>query len=611
MGAEIVTGDSSVIAYVFLGVASLVLALSRVRDAIGSNDRGQTLYVFDLVSALALLFGAGLFSDLVAALAHDRVLFVVAVGLVAGLAGMATTGFVALVMVTIGGNGTLVITWFVTPLLVGAALRNIRLAPELPSSVSGPATEYLERWLMRPTALDVLWGLTARLVCVVPLMVVFLVPGDAELRTRVTGAVVMWVMLLVSDRARRPLLISHRRAARTTDVGLFLVLLAIAAGPAGELISRWWTAHVSDVQYYVMLVGAGVIMVDFAVRPQFDRWRLSWLMVWARRILIGLPQIVLICTTLPFLVAGVFHPAQGPLESASFALMIGLVYALTSGRTGDGFNRQIADAWVLVRTTPKKRKMLLAGWRNDNFYRRRTMRIRPWNYTNLSRIAGTMAQLGAESAHATTAVHITLPWGDRVRLDHTYAEKFLRLAEQVLDEADRPFPKQMSTPGTVGHRTQQIARADLAVRRSSVAQHLDDFQGAIAASRQAADHYNAARATVHAATEIIHTANRLSAVGQHEAAAEMLAEVPDDLPPPVRRLLLVVRAAAAQRSGRAAAAQSLLAAARAIPERNAFAFRKAFLVERVKYPSFSEGAYKALVETERELDRTLRSGTGA
>jgi hypothetical protein len=124
----------------------------------------------------------------------------------------------------------------------------------------------------------------------------------------------------------------------------------------------------------------------------------------------------------------------------------------------------------------------------------------------------------------------------------------LRLAEQVLDEVDRALPVQMSTPGTVEHRAQQIARADLAVRRSTVAQYLDDFEGATAASRQAADHYSAATAPAHAATEIIHTANRLSAVGQHTAAAELLDEVPDDLAPPVRRLLLVVRAATAQRA---------------------------------------------------------------
>ena len=609
MEAEIVIGDPSVIAYVLLVSASLVLVLSRLRDVIGPSGRGRALYVLDLVVALALLFTAGWFSDLVATLARDRVLFVVAAGLVAGLAGLATTGFVALVMVTIGSNGTPVIAWFVTPLLVGAALRNIRLAPEMPPRGSGKLTENIERWFMRPTARDVLWGLAARLVCVVPVVFVFLVPGDAELRARIVGAVVMWVILLAADRARRPLLINHRRAARTTDVGLFLVLLAVAAGPDGELISRWWVAHVSDAQWYVVLPGVGVVILNAAIRPRFDRWRLSWLVVWARRILVGLPQIVLVCTTLPFLIAGVFYPAQGPLESAFVALLPGLMHAGNSAWNGDGFNRQIADAWVLVRATPQERRMLLAGWRNDNFYRRRTVRVRPWNYTNLPRIAGTLAQLGAESAHATTAVHMTLPWGESARLNHMFTQRFLRLAEQALDEVDSTFPTQMSTPGTIGHRVQQIARADLALRRSTVAQYLDDFEGAIAASRQAADHYTAAIAPAHAATEIIHTANRLSAVGHHDAAAELLAEVPDDLPPPIRRLLLVVRAAAAQRAGRSAAARSLLAAARAIPDRSTFAFRKAFLVERVKYPSFGEGAHKALMATERELDRTLGSVT--
>ena len=127
--------------------------------------------------------------------------------------------------------------------------------------------------------------------------------------------------------------------------------------------------------------------------------------------------------------------------------------------------------------------MLLTGWRNDNFHRRRTVRIRPWDYKNLPRIAGTLAQLGAESAHATTAAHMTLPWGESVRLNHTFTQEFLRLAEQALDQVDNTFPTQMSIPGTIGHRIQQIARADLAVRRSTVAQYLDDFDSAIAASR--------------------------------------------------------------------------------------------------------------------------------
>jgi hypothetical protein len=305
-----------------------------------------------------------------------------------------------------------------------------------------------------------------------------------------------------------------------------------------------------------VVLPAVVIVLNAAIRPQFDRWRLSWVLVWARRILVGLPQVLLICTTLPFLVVGVFHPAREPMAIALVAMLPGLMHVGLSSWNGDGFNRQIADAWVLVRATPRERRMLLSGWRNDNFYRRRALRVRPWDYTNLPRIAGMLAQLGAESAHATTAVHMTLPWGESVRLDHTSTQKFLRLAEQALDEVDSTFPTQMSRPGTIGHRIQQIARADLAGRRSTVAQYLDDFEDAIAASRQAADHYNAANAPAHAATSIIHTADRLSAVGQHEAAAELLAEVPDDLPPPIRRLLLAVRAAAAQRSGRNSAARS-------------------------------------------------------
>ncbi|KOX21240.1 hypothetical protein ADK67_27720 [Saccharothrix sp. NRRL B-16348] len=599
-------GDPSTLASVLLHIASVVLALTRLRDVIGPGRRGRALYVLDLVAALAVLFTAGWFADLVAELAHDRVVLVVAVGLAAGLAGMATTGFVALIAATTGGGGTPVIAWFVTPLLVGAALRNIRMPPEPPPDVGGDLTGVTGRWYMRPTALDVFWGFAARVVCVVPLVCVFLVPaGDVEQRARIGGAVVMWVVLLVGDRARRPLLIRHRRAARTTDVGLFLVLLAVAAGPNGEVISRWWAAHATEAQWYVVVAGPGVMLLYSAITPRFDRWRLSWAVVRARSVLLGLPQIALALTTLPFLVAGVFHPAWGPLESAFVALLTGLVQAAGSGWNGDGFHRQAADVLMLARAAPPERTLLLAGWLNDHLYRRRTLRVRTWAHTALPRLAGVAAHLGAEAAHATTAVHTTLPWGGSVRLDHTMAEKLLRVGEQALDAVDNAYPAQMRTPGTLGHLVQQTARADLAGRRSLVAQYLDDFEGAIAASRQTADHYTAVRAPAHAATELVHTANRLSAVGQHEAAAALLADVPDDLPPPVRRLLLVVRAAVAQRAGRSIAARSLLAAARTIPEHSTFAFRKAFLAERIKFPSFGEGAHRTLVATERELDREL------
>ncbi|MGM1064813.1 hypothetical protein [Saccharothrix sp. Mg75] len=609
MGVASTVPDPSAIAYAVLAVASAVLVLSRLREVFGPGERGRKLYVLDLVVALALLFGMRRFTDL--AQAQDHVLLVVASGLVAGLAGLATTGFVALVVAATGDHASPVITWFVTPLLLGAALRNIRLAPEGPPDVGGELTDHAARWLMRPTAVDVLWGLAARLVCVVPLVLVLLVPGaEVPPQARIAGALVMWLMLLAADRGRRPLLISHRRAARTSDVGLFLVLLAIAAGPGGELVSQWWVAHVADAQWYVVTAGAGVMLLHAVISPRFDRWRLSWLVVRARRTLIGLPQVAFGCSVLPFLVTGVFHPARGPLLSAFAALATGLVQAIGSGWSGDGFTRQGADVLVLVRAAARKRKMLLAGWRNDHFHRRRTVRIRPWAYTDLPRMAGVMALLGAESARGTTAVHMALPWGGLVRVDHTLTQELLRLAEQVLDEVEETFPGQMSTPGTAGHHVQQIARADLAIHRSTVAQYLDDFEGAIAATRQAADHYLAVTAPAHAATGIIHTANRLSAVGQHEAAADLLAEVPDDLPPPVRRLLLVVRAAAAQRSGRNAAARTLLATARAIPDRSAFAFRKAFLAERVKFPSFAEGAHKALTTAERELDRKLGLLTG-
>jgi hypothetical protein len=600
---EIVIGDPSRMALVLLFVASAVLALIRLRDVIGPRRRGRAVYVLDVATAFALVFASASVSDLVAGLA---VPVVVAAGLIAGLAGMATTGLVALIMATIGGGDPPLTTWFVTPLLLGTALRNVRLKPEMPVPLLVECSPDAKRLHMSPRGGDVLWGAAARLVCVVPLVFVFLVPAAGiDLAARIFGAVTMWGMLLLADRARRSLLLSHRKAARMTDVGLFLVLLAIAAGPAGEVISRWWQAHASGSEVPLMLTVLGVVVLEKMCRPRFARWRVSWLRVWLSGVLIGLPQLTLICTALPFLVGGVFHPAEELLIPAWGAALLGLAHAAFSGWNGDGFHRQAADAVMLVRATPDVRDLLLAGWFNDNLCRRRTWRIPTWRYTTLPRMAIMLAELGAASAHSTAAVHVALPWAGAVQLDHTLSPKFLRLAEQMLDLVDNAYPDQMLTAGTLGHLTQQTTRADVAGRRALVALYLDDFEGAIAASRQSADHYTAINAPAHAATELIHTADRLSSTGQHNAASALLADVPDELPPPVRRLSLVVRAAAAHRVGRDAAARTLLATARTIPDRSVVAFRRAFLAEPVRFPSFGEGAYKAMVRAEQELDREL------
>ncbi|WP_394621476.1 hypothetical protein JNUCC0626_20960 [Lentzea sp. JNUCC 0626] len=601
VGAEIVVGDPSRTALVLLFVASAVLALIRLRDVLGPGRRGRRLSVLDVAVAVVLVFAS--VSDLVAGLAAP---VVVVAGLIAGLAGMATTGLAALIMATVGGGDPPVTTWFVTPLLLGLALRNVLLKPEVPVPLLVEFSRDAKRLRMMPRGGDVFWGAAARLVCVVPLVFVFLVPAPGvDPRARIVGAVTMWGTLLLADRARRSLLLSHRKAARTTDVALFLVLLAIAAGPAGAALSRWWQAHASGSEVPLILVVLGVLLLEKVGRPRFARWRVSWLRVWLSRVLVGLPQLTMICTALPFLVGGVFHPAGDLLGPAVGVALLGLAHVAFSGWNGDGFHRQAADVVTLVRATPDVRDLLLAGWLNDTLYRRRTWRMPTWQYTTLPRLAVVLAELGAESAHSTAPVHVALPWGGAARLDHRLSPGLLRLAGQMLDLASDAYPTQMRTAGTLGHLTQQTARADLAARRAVVALYLDDFEGAVAAARQSADHYTEINARAHAATELIHTANRLSSTGQHTAAAALLADVPDELPPPVRRLSLVVRAAAAHRVSRDAAARTLLATARAIPDRSVVAFRRAFLVERVRFPSCGEGAHKAMVLAERELDRAL------
>jgi hypothetical protein len=92
------------------------------------------------------------------------------------------------------------------------------------------------------------------------------------------------------------------------------------------------------------------------------------------------------------------------------------------------------------------------------------------------------------------------------------------------------------TAGALGlHRAQQRARADVAWRRSNVAQYLHDFEGTVAAANQAADHCTAIDAPSHAAVVRIFAAGRLSGVGQHEIAAALLGDIPHDLPPVIRR----------------------------------------------------------------------------
>jgi hypothetical protein len=236
---------------VLLVGAGLVFALLRLREMRAPTRRGPRRYAADLVLAFALLSASGPFGDLVSALARHSALIPLVAGLVAGLAGMATTALAAAGVFAFGGGGTSVLAWFVSPLLIGSALRRIRLKPEVsPSPDSLPRSELRAiRWGipklpggMYPTLpgpSDVFWAVMARLVCVIPLLLVLLIPGDGDLKARIICALTMGGMLLAYDRARRPLLMPHRRLARMTDTGLLLVLVIVASGPLGESVARW------------------------------------------------------------------------------------------------------------------------------------------------------------------------------------------------------------------------------------------------------------------------------------------------------------------------------------------------------------------------------------
>ncbi|MDI3389521.1 hypothetical protein QIS99_25490 [Streptomyces sp. B-S-A8] len=593
----------------------LVFALLRWREARTGTPRGRFLLGADLVLAVALVPLSGRFDDLVTSLARQSALIPLAAGLVAGLAGMATTGLAAAAVFALDGGGTSTLAWVVSPLLVGAALRTVRHKPEIPPRLDPLLQTGLfqpSRGMVRelpggmtpalPGPSDVFWAVTARLVCVVPLLLVFLIPGDGELSARIGGGLLLWAMLLAYDRARRPLLMPHRRLARITDTGVFLVLLVVAAGPLGELVARWWSSHPSVDQWWVALFAFVLAMVHPLAEPRFDGRRRSWLLTRSTRFLFGAHQLILVAAAFPFLVGGVFHPTRKLMEASALALAIGFFRgALTAVHATTG-NRHIADVMLLLKAPSGGRERLLDQWVSDTFYRRRWWLIpRPWDYS-LPRMTAVLAQLSAESSVATAGVYWHLVWGERVRLDHSSVTGLLKLADQILDRVDACFP---SIRATSLHRAQQTARADVACHRSNVAQYLHDFEGIVAAANQAADHYTAIDAPSHAAVVRIFAADRLSDVGQHETAAALLSVIPGDLPPAVRRLLLISRAASAHRTHRTTAARALLTAARAIPARTIVDFRKAFAAERIAFPSFAEGARSAMITAELHLDRAL------
>ncbi|MEV0225422.1 hypothetical protein [Streptomyces sp. NPDC050704] len=615
MTIETTGSDPSEFTRALLVGTSLVFALLRWREAGGTTPRGRFLLGADLVLAIVLVPLSGRFDDLVTSLAGQSALIPLAAGLVAGLAGMATTGLAAAAVFAVDGGGTSTLAWVVSPLLVGAALRMIRRKPRLlphPEPWSRAALHHPHSRLVRqlpggmepvlPGPSDVFWGVTARLVCVLPLLLVLLISGEGELKARIVCALLLWGMLLAYDRARRPLLMPHRLQARITDTGVFLVLVVVASGPLGELLARWSSSHPSVNYWKVALFAFVVAMVHPLVEPRFDGRRRSWLLTRSTRFLFGTDQLVLVCAAFPFLVGGVFHSTQKLMEASGLALAIGFGHAGLTAVNATRGARRIADVMLLLKAPFGKRKRLLDAWVSDTFYRRRWWLIRrPLDYS-LPRMTATLAELSAQSSAATAGVYWPLPWGERVRLDHSSCTGLLKLADQMLDRVDAGFPPR---PGTGLHRAQQTARADVAGRRSNVAQYLHDFEGTVAAANQAADHYTAIDAPSHAAVVRIFAADRLSGVGQHETAAALLADIPEDLPPVIRRLLLISRAASARRAHRTTAAHALLTAARAIPARTTVDFRRAFLAERIAFPSFAEGARSAMVSDELDLDREL------
>lgn len=619
MTVETTGSEPSELVRALLVGTCVVYALLRLREARAPVRRGPRRYAVDLVLALALLPVSGPFGDLVTELARQSALIPLAIGLVAGLAGLATTGLAAAASFALGSGGTSVLAWFVSPLLIGAALRGIRPDPETPDSPDAVWRAELRAVRGRvqklpggmyptfPGPSDVLWGVVARLTCVIPLLLVLLTPApeNADLRARVVCALLMGGMLLAYDRARRPLLMPHRRLARMTDLGVLLVLLVVAYGPLGELLARWWAAHPSVDEWRVALPAILATVIAPLVTPRFDGRRLAWLLNRSLRFFFGIPQIILVSATFPFLVGGVFHPTQELTRASALALVAGFAYGANSALYAAYSTRHVADVLILLEASTTHRERLLNGWVSDTFYRRRRwLAGRPWDYS-LPRMAATLAELSAQSSVATAGVYVYLPWGGRVRLDHEAVAELLDLAEEILDHVDVAFPPAQYGRGTRLYRAQQVARADVASHRSNVAQYLDDFEGTVAAANQAADHYGAIDAQSHAAVVRIFAADRLSGRGQHETAAALLAEIPEDLPPVIRRLLLVTRAASAHEAHRTAAARALLTAARAIPDRTTPDFRRAFAPEGIDFPSFAEGARSGMVMAELRLDREL------
>ncbi|GAA2979709.1 hypothetical protein [Actinokineospora diospyrosa] len=582
----------STLAEVLLVCAAVVFAELRRRESLRVPlTRSPLWYSADVLLAIALPLVAGPLGSLPVAV-------VAVVGLLLGVAGMATTGLVCALVFTFGSNP--LATWLVAPLLLGVALRNLRLPPDLWVFGPEPRTDPIF-----PAAPDIFWGVAARAVCVLPLLGVLLIPGPAPW-LRVAGAAAVGLVLYSADRGRRPLLMPHRRTARMGTVGLLAALAVVAAGPLGEWTARWWAETPSFTAWEVSRYMFYACGAELIAGPAFHGTRLGVVRIRVLQAVFGALPLVTIVSVTPFLLVGVFHPSHEPLVAATAGLGIGLLWVFAAHLPARK-NRLAADVITLLGANPRVRGNLLQAWTTDTFQRQRGWIRRPWDYS-LVHACTELAVRCSRAARLTTGVEVQLPWAKHVRLTHHDTTRLLALAEEVLDWIGTRFPPVDDQKTLLGHR-QLTARAHLAAKTAEVAQNLDDPQTAYTATRQRVDLLLEAGARTHAALALVEGANYAVWLDDQDTATELLMAAGElDLPPAVRRLLLINWAHVDNEAG-LPGARERWAAALALRERSATALKAAIEADPVPFEEQERPSevHKAVAQLELHLERTFTS----
>ncbi|KAA2255987.1 hypothetical protein F0L68_27805 [Solihabitans fulvus] len=597
-------GTPSLWMFLLIGVGLLCAEL-RLRETGRSASPSlwvPGLFLADLVAGtVLLLFAAGPLEAPLRSLASASTVLLVVLGLVLGLAGLANLGLGAAVAYGFFHVDPTLAAWLATPIVVGAGLR---LATTLPGSLGRFAPR--DGDLVEPPGLaDGLWALAGRAVALIPLAGVLLVPmpgGGPDPTLRVGGALLVGAQLLMYEGARGPLTRVNRRAARTRDVCLVLLLTVVAAGPAGELATAWWASIPALTGWSAgrFLLAAGAI--GLALVPVLRRGGGTGV-----RLVFGVVRLALLGLLVPFFLGGVFHPAHGPLAAATVGAAVGAI-VLLGNQSGIRAARQSADAASLLTLEDRARRRVLGWWVADAFLRRPA---RP-DYSLVRRL-NAVAQRCAEAATRPSGLRVRLSSGQRVELTSAHAAPLLAVEATALDLVDElAVPRHPPEHRPRIEFAQRAARADLAATRARVAQDLGDRDGALAAGEEAIERFRALETASAEVAARVDAAGFARSLGRIDEAERMLAGIrePKRIPPVMRRYLLVARALLKQDRGDTEAAGELLREARQISDRSVSAFRAALAADRLAVTARPGDLLRRMVALEAVLDRAAPGTDG-